>query len=266
MELYPLLSREVSCLCLHSGFLRDKHAGGIRDMDASPRRQLLPNEVDEWRAHLWRHPRAKLARKGIGCQRFGLGDLERILVDVEGDPREEGCKLLLSIFQHEGRACSEAFPGQVRPLLANQVVQFAHVRAAKGCGVEAPRWLEHAPDFGERARQVRDVIEHVISKHGVEAGVRKGQRLNIRDQISETLFAKVLTRLLQHAWREVRQSDLPACRNARPVAAPQPAWPAAHFEQFGVLVQRWVFDHFTLDEDTKLLEVGCGPYLLTLKR
>ncbi|HLV98363.1 MAG TPA: methyltransferase domain-containing protein [Ktedonobacterales bacterium] len=24
-------------------------------------------------------------------------------------------------------------------------------------------------------------------------------------------------------------------------------------------VQRWVFDHFTLDEDTKLLEVGCGP-------
>lgn len=109
--------------------------------------------------------------------------------------------------------------------------------AAKCRGVEVSRRFEYTPDFAQRSWQVRDVIEHVIGNHGVETRIRKGQLLGVGDLVGKAFLAKKLSRLLEHPRREVRKSDLPACRDALAVAPPESARSAAQFQEFASLIE-----------------------------
>ncbi len=103
---------------------------------------------------------------------------------------------------------------------------------AVGGGVERAARLEHAAHLGDGLRAVRDVIEHVVGDHGVEARIRVRDRLRV--DLLEAEFVRDLRQrpplLVQHPRREIRQRDLPARRDALAVSQPEPARARPQFE------------------------------------
>jgi hypothetical protein len=62
-----------------------------------------------------------------------------------------------------------------------QRAQLPHVFPADRRGVQGPTGRKHAGHLGERPRQVRHVVEHVVGHDGVEGAVLEGYLSRVDD-------------------------------------------------------------------------------------
>src|SRR5262245_46680875 len=168
------------------------------------------------------------AGENIGDQRFCLCDDQGILIALQNDAGEIRRELLGTAVKREVGLVTNS-KDYLRVEAPHHLADLAQVTGTDSRGVEAAIWPQYTPDLRQGLRSIRNMVEHVVGDHHIEARVGEGDRLRIDDLELKRIPAasQVAPRLRQHPWREIRERNIPLRRDAFAIVAPQSARPAA---------------------------------------